>query len=560
MKKLGIVLLLLCIVFAGSPVLAEKEVTVSAQLNVSDFCVDVTADGLTPFVRASVFAIPAIPENTELATALTTALTASSSVYAEQTILGLEGSLKRHIGFLSNAKAGEYVIVIADEATNQVYVSEPFAYRTEKDMDIALGAINKATEETVVADLKEHGGTLLLDTTEYDLLKDPTAAAVMFLKERPVGGFKKPADVHSAFGAAVATSVLKTSENPAELLMKYADALEIDSALLAGCSADESAAAMDVLQQTVYASPDALAKAYPGAIFAGKVNTAAIAGEVRTYFLTTYAKELALDLTKYNKLSNPLQVFVTLMNQKVTGFDDAKDKFDDAVAAQAEAEKEPSGNSTGGFGGGGGAAGGYPVAGEDALQEPVKEESVKNYYTDLADAAWAVEAVDYLTEKGVVSGDGNGLFRPNAAVTRGEFVKMLTLAFNIPVSKKADIFADVEKDAWYSSYVATAVEAGLVKGLGDNRFAPEASITRQDLTLMCFRAAAYGNMELQAVKDTLPTDFATTADYAKDAVQAFFGAEIINGDPNGTFRPQDGATRAEVAKIIAELMQRKETM
>ena len=566
MKKLGIALLLLCLLVTSGTVMAETEVTISAQLDVSDFCVDVTADGLTPLSRISIYIMAKImAKDAELGTALA----ANKGVYAEQTVIGANGSLQRHIGLLNSAAAGEYVVVIADETANEVYTSEPFAYRTEKDMENALAAINKATEDTIVKVLADNQAALLLDTTEYDLLNNQTTAAVMFLNARPVAGFTKPEEIHSAFGAAVTTAAIKTSENPVALLTKYAEALGVDSTLLANCSAEEAAAAMEVLQEDAFTSPEALAKAYPGAIFAGKVNAAETAGEVRRYFLETYAEELALDLTDYNKLSNPLQVFVTLMKQKVTGFEDAKKKFDAAVEAQAEAEQksgQSSSSGSSGFGGGGGiagsASGGYPVAGEDTAQGTVDQDTTApaGTYTDLSGAAWAEEYINYLTEQGIVSGDGNGLFRPNDTVTRAEFVKMLTLALDIPQQAADGAFADVAADAWYASYVGAGVNAGIVKGIGENLFGSETKISRQDLTVMCFRAADYVGMELPAVQVATPTDFALTADYARDAVKAFYEAEIISGDPSGAFRPEDGATRAEVAKIIAELMQRREAV
>lgn len=562
MKKLGIVLLLLCFLLASGTVMAETEVTISAQLDVSDFCIDVTVDGLTPFARISVFAMPKDAE-------LGTAIAANKGVYAEQTMVGASGGLQRHIGFLSSAKAGEYVIVIADETADKVYKSEPFAYRTEKDMENALGAVNGATAETIVTVLTENNGALLLDTTEYDLLEDQTAVAGMFLNARPATGFTKPEEIHNAFGAAVATVAMKTSKTPVLLLTKYADALGIDGALLAACSADEATAAMEVLQEKAYTSPSALAQAYPGAIFAGKVNAAATAGEIRTYFLTTYAEKLTLDLTDYNKLSNPLQVFVTLMNQKVTGFEDAKEKFNVAVTAQAAVEKDATqgGSVSTGGGGGFGGGGGYaitpqeqPTTNEAENNADTTTENNNGKYSDLGDAAWAETYINYLTDQGIVSGDGDGLFRPNDSVTRAEFVKMLTLALDIPQQAADSTFADVAQDAWYAPYVAAGVNAGIVRGVGGNLFGAEDKISRQDLTVMCSRAASYAELALTAVSQKTPADFVTTAEYAKDAVAEFYSAGIISGDPSGAFRPQDGATRAEVAKIIAELMQRKEAV
>lgn len=128
---------------------------------------------------------------------------------------------------------------------------------------------------------------------------------------------------------------------------------------------------MTVLAGKTYASPEALAAAYPEAVFAGRAARAKTAGELQDYFLNAYADVLKLDLTAYRGLSNPTKVFAALLGSPITGYQDAASRFDRAVSAQAQAEADsgknnqgggPGGGSRPGGGSSGGTGGGSPVS------------------------------------------------------------------------------------------------------------------------------------------------------------------------------------------------------
>lgn len=174
-------------------------------------------------------------------------------------------------------------------------------------------------------------------------------------------------------------------------------------------------------------------------------------------------------------------------------------------------------------------------------------------FADMKEAEWAAEYVAELAEKGIVSGDENGNFRPNASITREEFVKLLVGALGIEIGDATKSFADADIDAWYARYLAAAKAAGIITGNEDGTFGVGKEITRQDMAVMAVRA-------VNAIGKTLPSGGATFTDsdsissYAAQAVGQMQEAGILNGIGNGMFAPMDSTSRAAAAKVIDSLM------
>ena len=137
-------------------------------------------------------------------------------------------------------------------------------------------------------------------------------------------------------------------------------------------------------------------------------------------------------------------------------------------------------------------------------------------------------------------------------------MKLVLEAFEIQGTPAAMTFEDVKPEDWYSDYVGIAVQAGLVNGISETWFGADDHITREDLTVMCSRALEYLGLSLTREAALTPVDTQEISDYARDAVLLFYRAGIVNGDTDGRFHPKSSATRAEAAKIIAELLQWKE--
>ena len=155
-----------------------------------------------------------------------------------------------------------------------------------------------------------------------------------------------------------------------------------------------------------------------------------------------------------------------------------------------------------------------------------------------------------LSEKGVVSGDGTGGFKPNDNVTREQFLKMLLVAMGTESEDAENTFADVAENAWYKPYVLTAKKLGIVNGMSDTQFGIGMNITRQDMAVMISRI-------IDTDADVITEDFADKADisdYAVNAVMHMKRIGLIDGYADGQFKPLNNLTRAEAAKVISSLI------
>ncbi|WP_211222559.1 S-layer homology domain-containing protein [Paenibacillus daejeonensis] len=178
--------------------------------------------------------------------------------------------------------------------------------------------------------------------------------------------------------------------------------------------------------------------------------------------------------------------------------------------------------------------------------EPQPEPTDANaIYDDRASmAAWAYEGIARATEYGWLQGS-EGLFRPQASITRAEFTKLLSELLELPLSSSsASAFDDVRAGQWFHPYVQAAYEADLVNGYG-NRFEPQQTITREQMAVMIARA-----LELPAASgSTILTDAAQIATWARSEVLAVYAAGLMTGDAN-RFHPQQQVSR-EMAAVVA---------
>lgn len=172
-------------------------------------------------------------------------------------------------------------------------------------------------------------------------------------------------------------------------------------------------------------------------------------------------------------------------------------------------------------------------------------------FSDIDQVEWAREAIESLAAKNVISGYGDGTFAPNASVTREEFVKMVTAAFDISCDEKIYPFLDVFQRDWFYPYVNAAYRAGIVNGISEELFGVSQPITREDAAVILVRTAQYKGIILDSVREYNDfTDEAEISEYASQQIKVLYKSGIINGMEDGSFRPQDTCTRAETAKMI----------
>lgn len=180
-------------------------------------------------------------------------------------------------------------------------------------------------------------------------------------------------------------------------------------------------------------------------------------------------------------------------------------------------------------------------------------------FTDLDAKAWYHEGVDYALTNGLMNGVGGGRFEPDGQLTRAQLVTVLYRAAGEPdTGKQVNPFTDVADDAWYTKVVIWAANNGIVNGVAKNTFAPDDSITREQIAAMLYR---YAGAEA-AKEDKLSAfpDAAKVSDWAKEALNWAVASGLINGvaDANGTanLEPQATATRAQIATILMRWLEK----
>jgi hypothetical protein len=181
-------------------------------------------------------------------------------------------------------------------------------------------------------------------------------------------------------------------------------------------------------------------------------------------------------------------------------------------------------------------------------------EEITKSFTDV-NHPWAQDAITGLAARNVINGVGDSLYDPDRTVTRAEYIKMIVTMFGAPIGTTDSGFADVSSDAWYAPYVAAAKNSGITTGYGDGNFGPNDQISRQDMSVMLYRAAQKFGVSLNPATNPLVfIDDSFIADYAKDAVYTMQKAGILKGVGDNRFDPTSSSTRAQSAVAIYNMM------
>lgn len=171
-------------------------------------------------------------------------------------------------------------------------------------------------------------------------------------------------------------------------------------------------------------------------------------------------------------------------------------------------------------------------------------------FPDIA-GHWAEEYIKTLFSKGIIGGYANGNFGPDDPVTRAQILKMALLAFSHDVTSSDSGFSDVITDAWYVDYVSYAKSQAIVDGYSDGTFKPDNYVDRAGAIKIILLAGGkdVGTSTTPNFSDVSSTDwFATYTAYAKEN-------GIIGGYSDGTYKGGQNISRAEVAKILAVMIE-----
>ena len=172
-------------------------------------------------------------------------------------------------------------------------------------------------------------------------------------------------------------------------------------------------------------------------------------------------------------------------------------------------------------------------------------------FGDVKSGDWFYNDVKYVYEKGMMAGTAADVFAPNATTTRAMIVTILYRLEGSPAVTGTSAFVDVPAGQWYTDAVNWAAANQIVKGTSATTFAPNDSITREQMAAILYRYAQYKGYDVTKKADLSGySDNGQVSAYAKDALAWANAAKLINGVTNTTLAPQGNATRAQVSAIL----------
>ncbi len=181
--------------------------------------------------------------------------------------------------------------------------------------------------------------------------------------------------------------------------------------------------------------------------------------------------------------------------------------------------------------------------------------SVHDRFVDVPDGAWYISAVDYVLIHNIMSGNTNGTFAPEKALTRAELVTLLWSKEGKPEAASDVSFNDVADSDWFAAKVKWAAAAGIVSGYTDGSFKPNKQVSRQELAQMIFAYAKYKNVDVSASGSLAGfSDSNAAGGWARPALQWAVGAGILSGS-NGRLMPANSAKRCEVASMFMRFVE-----
>ena len=179
------------------------------------------------------------------------------------------------------------------------------------------------------------------------------------------------------------------------------------------------------------------------------------------------------------------------------------------------------------------------------------EEAVSgSAFTDIADS-WAKDNIEKMVSLGVIGGYDDGSFKPNATITRAEFVTILVKALvqcgKLSGTSSDSGFPDTYFH-WASSYISTAIDNDIVGGVSKNAFSPNNNITREEMAVIIARAFALTDSD--SSQSTAFADSSSIDSWADQYITATCASGIMTGRSGNLFGPKENSTRAEAVTVI----------
>ncbi|MGE4214960.1 MAG: S-layer homology domain-containing protein, partial [Anaerotignaceae bacterium] len=186
----------------------------------------------------------------------------------------------------------------------------------------------------------------------------------------------------------------------------------------------------------------------------------------------------------------------------------------------------------------------------EEVKEEVSDQTVS--YSDVKNSDWFKEAVDYVSEKGFMSGISEEEFGPYISTDRGMIVTILWRLEGQPSATAKASFTDVADGEYYTDAVAWAAENKIVEGYGNGLFGPKDTITREQMASILYRYSKFKGYDTtqsgMAVGEF--SDYSNISGWALESVTWAVNADLLSGVNDSQLDPRGFATRAQVASIL----------
>ncbi len=177
-------------------------------------------------------------------------------------------------------------------------------------------------------------------------------------------------------------------------------------------------------------------------------------------------------------------------------------------------------------------------------------------FTDVNENDWYYSAVKYVYDNGLMSGISNTTFAPNANTTRGMIVTVLYRLENQPNVNIDNSFNDVKVSDYYGNAIYWAKQNNIVTGYNSTTFAPNDNITREQMATILYRYAVYKGYTVNKTTDLSSfSDEANINSYALTPIKWAVASNIISGMGDGTISPLGNASRAQIATILMRFIE-----
>ena len=457
---------------------------------------------------------------------------------------------------------GEYSVFL--KATNKAVVSKSFSYvdytavlKKIKDADTALELME------IFDNNSEPNGALAslgIDVVKYSLLTDDEKLAVFgnVLYNKPEEIEKFNEKFHTYLGLALINKKEKEHIkagfdliNPVYDGKLFSDADEKTVEYIVSMFVNKS----NISDKT------ALDLLYEETLLIYQANNATI-GQLMTLMANkNVILSSATEKSRYLSANNErkTEIAVALVNMldinNVTTYKEFGNLLDIAVKDVLKNVYIPSGGGGGSGGGASSSKGGNSLMPVNPTADENTNKPSSGIYADVPVSHWAYEATNYLSEKNILSGYGDGKFLPSQSITRQEFIKVVVTAFDLTQTDIEPEFADVDKNDWAYSYIKIAFASGIITGTGDNYFGKEENITRQDMAVIIDRVINIKGIITDEIKEYKKfTDENNMAEYAYSAVKKLYCTGFIAGYDDGSFKPRGVTSRSEAAQLIYNVL------